>query len=97
MSDAAATVNIVEPTPPAARKASSWKKLPAPAQAALDRATTTRPPQKTRSSPRRPIRRPLTGANAIRTNANTLTTVDAAVRPTSKLRAKVGSAGATMP
>jgi hypothetical protein len=45
----------------------------------------------------RPTNRPLSGAKASLTTANTLTTADAAATPTSKLRANVGSAGAAMP
>jgi len=40
-----------------------------------------------RSSPIRPTSRPLSGANASRNSAKALTTADAAVNPTSKLRA----------
>jgi hypothetical protein len=40
---------------------------------------------------------PLIGANASRMNAKELITIEAAVTLTSKLRAKVGNAGATIP
>ena len=69
----------------------------AKAHAALDAATTNKPPQNTGSSPIRPTNRPLTGAKRTRATANALTTADAAATLTSKLRANTGSAGATTP
>ena len=57
----------------------------------------TRPQAKTRDSPSLLTRRPLSGPNATRTTAKALATNDTAVTPTSKLRAKIGKAGATMP
>ncbi len=62
----------------------------AKAQAALEAATTARPMQKPGTSPQRLMARPPTGANTIRATANTLTSADAAVTSTLKLRAGVG-------
>jgi hypothetical protein len=55
------------------------------------------PVRYTRRSPSAVTSRPLAGANSSRATANELTTTDAAVTLTLKLRANVGSAGATNP
>ena len=95
--DTDATVNIVDPMPPRERNTRSCQYCAANAQAPVDSATMANPTRYVRSSPIRPTSRPLSGANPRRNSANALTTADAAVIPTSKLRAKAGRAGATRP
>jgi hypothetical protein len=63
----------------------------------VDSATIARPTENVGTSPKRLTIRPLAGANTSRTNANTLTTTDAAVMPTSNDLTNTGSVGAISP
>ena len=95
--DSADTVNIVEPIPASTRSTIRCQYAPANARPAVVTATTARPVTNTGSSPNRPTTVPDSGANTSRDSANTLTTAEAAVMPTSKLRTNTGSTGATRP
>jgi hypothetical protein len=67
------------------------------AQAPLDVATTTSPPQNNRNALTLPINRPLTGAKASRVAAKAPARAEAAVTPTSKVRTKTDKAGVMIP
>ena len=96
-SDKEETVNIVDPMPPTTRRVMSCQYCAANGMAAFVIATTATPTRNPGSSPNRAITRPAAGANTSRDSANTLTTNDAAVIPTSNVRTKTGRIGATIP
>ena len=91
------TVNIDEPIPPIPRSTSSctkdWDK---PARA-LETATMIKPEASTRRSPSRSVNQPAKGEEMKRISAKADTTDDAARALTSKLEAKIGIAGMTIP
>ena len=90
-------MNMDEPIPPIPRKATSWRYVWEKPAIALEIATMRSPDVKTIRSPRRSTSTPAIGANTNRIKAKTEMTALACRAVTSKVLAKMGSAGAKIP
>ena len=91
------TVNIAEPVPPMPRRTISCSKVWEKPASALEIATMLRPIHNTLRSPNLFTNQPLGAALIKRINAKTLITELAANAETSKVCAKTGMIGATIP